>query len=248
MPDSIKKLKGHRKIVALTAYDYPMAFFVSEAEVDVILVGDSLGMVVLGYENTHFVTLEDMIRHTQAVMRGHNNGLVVCDMPKGSYGTPDVAILSARQLMEETGVKAIKIEGAPEIARVLVDAGIEVMGHTGLKPQEAEKMGIRGKTEEEAKVILQEARALEAAGCFAVVLECVPTDLAKKITEELEIPTIGIGAGPDCDGQILVTYDLLGLTPGGGPKFAKKYANLGEDIKSAVRHFKEEVEQGVFPE
>ncbi len=247
MPQSIRALKGHRKIVVLTAYDYPMAQILSKADIDVILVGDSLGMVVLGYQNTHFVTMNDMIRHTQAVMRGHTKGLVVTDMPKGSYETPELAIKNAERMMEETGVRAIKIEGCPEICRALGEAGFAVMGHAGLKPQEADKMKVKGKVEEEANKIFEEAIALEEAGCFAVVLECIPTGLAKKITDKLTIPTVGIGAGPHCDGQVLVTNDLLGLYGDFTPKFVKKYADLSVVISEAVIKFKSEVESGIFP-
>tara|TARA_B100000315_G_C14402058_1_gene506935 strand:- start:146 stop:895 length:750 start_codon:yes stop_codon:yes gene_type:complete len=247
MPESVRQLKGRRKIVALTAYDYPMAQILSEVGIDVILVGDSLGMVVLGYENTHFVTMNDMIRHTQAVMRGHTEGLVVADMPKGSFETKELAIKNVERMVEETGVRAIKIEGRPEICRALVEAGFAVMGHTGLKPQEAEKMGMRGKNEEEANNIFEEAKALEEAGCFSVVLECVPADLAKKITDTLAIPTIGIGAGSDCDGQVLVTHDLLGLFQDFCPKFAKRYVDLRSVMKEAILSFKDEVERGIFP-
>ncbi len=247
MPQSVCELKGHRKIVVLTAYDYPMAQILSEVGIDVILVGDSLGMVVLGYENTHFVTMNDMIRHTQAVMRGNTGAFVVADMPKGSYETNELAIKNVERMIEETGVRAIKIEGCPEICQALVEAGFSVMGHTGLKPQEAGKMKVKGRTTAEEEMILDEVRALEEAGCFAVVLECIPTDLAKKITDMLRIPTIGIGAGPNCDGQVLVTSDLLGLYGDFTPKFVKKYVNLQEVIGEAVTRFKFEVENGIFP-
>ncbi|MDP2624713.1 MAG: 3-methyl-2-oxobutanoate hydroxymethyltransferase [Candidatus Peregrinibacteria bacterium] len=247
MSEVIRQLKGHRKIVALTAYDYPMAQFLSEAGVDILLVGDSLGMVVLGYTSTHFVTMEDMIRHTQAVMRGHKSGLVVADMPIGSCDTPELAIENCKRMVEETGVSAVKIEGNPEVCRIVVEAGIEVMGHTGLKPQLAEKMRIQGKTSVEAEAILEEAMALENSGCFSVVLECVPSDLGRRITEKLSIPTIGIGAGAECDGQILVTHDMLGLFTDFKPKFVKCYANLGEDIVKAISDFKEDVDRGIFP-
>ncbi len=247
MPDSIRQLKGHRKIVALTAYDTPMAQILGEAGIDVLLVGDSLGMVVLGYESTHFVTMEDMIRHTQAVMRGHTGGLVVADLPKGSCDTEVSAVENANRMVEETGVRAVKIEGRPEMCRAVVNSGIAVMGHTGLKPQDEEKMGMRGKTDEQAEAIFEEAKALEAAGCFAVILECVPADLAKRITDALKVPTIGIGAGSECDGQILVTHDILGLFKDFTPKFVKQYADLRSVIQEAVSTFKDEVERGIFP-
>lgn len=247
MVSTIRFLKGQRKISVLTVYDYPMAQILSGAGVDILLVGDSLGMVVYGDSTTHFVTLDEMIRHTLAVMRGHSSGLVVADLPKSSYNDPEQALLSARRLMNETGVRAFKIEGRPDICHVLVTEGFEVMGHTGLKPQEAQKMKVVGRTEREAAEILDEALALEKAGCFAVVLECVPTDLAKIITEKLMVPTIGIGAGPYCDGQVLVTPDLLGLFADFKPKFVKKYADLREVIKKAAMDFKSEVESGIFP-
>ena len=175
MPDSLRRLKSQRKIVALTAYDYSMARILSDAGVDLLLVGDSLGMVVLGYPSTHFVTMEDMIRHTQAVVRGHSSGLVVADMPIGSCDTVELALENCHRMVKETGVKAVKIEGMSEICAAVVASGIAVMGHTGLKPQTAERMAVHGKTEPEAEAIFEEALALERAGCFSVVLECVPT-------------------------------------------------------------------------
>jgi 3-methyl-2-oxobutanoate hydroxymethyltransferase len=239
--------KGDLKLTMITAYDYPTAQILSKAEIDILLVGDSLGMVVYGDTTTHFVTLAEMIRHTRAVMRGHTAGLVVADLPKGSYETVEIALKSATQLSEETGVKAIKIEGCPEICAALVKAGFEVMGHTGLKPQEATKMKVKGRTEVEAKEVLEEARALQEAGCFAVVLECVPAELAARITEQLAVPTIGIGAGPDCDGQVLVISDLMGFYSDFQPKFVKQYANMAEIMQKAAKQFKSEVESGIFP-
>lgn len=257
MTEQIRALKGKRKITALTAYDYPTAQILSEAGVDVLLVGDSLGMVVLGYPNTHFVTMEDMIRHTQAVIRGvakamHSGlvgraPLVVADMPIASCDTAEFALQNCRRMVQETGVRAVKIEGMPDICAEVVQSGIAVMGHTGLKPQTAERMRVQGKSEPEAEVIFQEALALEKAGCFAVVLECVPTDLGKRITEALTVPTIGIGAGPDCDGQILVLHDVLGLFTDFRPKFVKRYGHVREEIQKAVRLYVEEVQQGDFP-
>jgi 3-methyl-2-oxobutanoate hydroxymethyltransferase len=247
MPHDFRRLKSQSKIVALTAYDYSMARLLSDAGVDLLLVGDSLGMVVLGYPSTHFVTMEDMIRHTQAVVRGHSRGLVVADMPIGSCDTVELALKNCRRMVEETGVKAVKIEGMPEICAAVVASGIAVMGHTGLKPQTAERMAVQGKSEPEAEAIVEEALALERAGCFSVVLECVPTLLGKRITESLSVPTIGIGAGPHCDGQILVSHDLLGLYQDFHPKFVKQYADLGAIISGAVAQYKKEVEGGVFP-
>ncbi|HCW32467.1 MAG: 3-methyl-2-oxobutanoate hydroxymethyltransferase, 3-methyl-2-oxobutanoate hydroxymethyltransferase [Candidatus Peregrinibacteria bacterium GW2011_GWF2_39_17] len=251
MVDILRFLKGQRKIVALTAYDYSMAQILPDCGVDVLLVGDSLGMVVLGYNSTHFVTIEDMIRHTQAVMRGEakasGSSLVVADMPIGTCDTPKSALKHCRRMVAETEVKAVKIEGNAEVCKVVIDSGIAVMGHTGLKPQTAQKMGICGKQTKEAQAIFDEAIALEKAGCFALVLECVPSSLAKRITEKLSIPTIGIGAGPDCDGQILVTHDILGLFTDFQPKFVKQYGNVRQSIEKAVRGFVGEVKSGVFP-
>ncbi|MBT7483936.1 3-methyl-2-oxobutanoate hydroxymethyltransferase, partial [Candidatus Peregrinibacteria bacterium] len=227
MPRSLRECKNQRKITVITAYDYPTAQVLSKAGVDVLLVGDSLGMVVYGDTTTHFVTLEEMIRHTMAVMRGHTSGLVVADLPKSSYDTVEMAMESARKLTAETGVKVLKIEGCPEICEALVEAGFEVMGHTGLKPQETSKMKVKGRSQSEAEEVLKEAQALEAAGCLAVVLECIPSELAQKVTEKLKVPTIGIGAGPHCDGQVLVVSDLMGLYSDFQPKFVKRYAEMG---------------------
>jgi 3-methyl-2-oxobutanoate hydroxymethyltransferase len=244
----LRELKGHRKITALTAYDYPMAQILSKAGVDILLVGDSLGMVVLGYTSTHFVTMEDMIRHTQAVMRGHSGlSLVVADMPIGSCDSIELALKNCRRMVDETGVRAVKIEGVPDICRAVVDSGIEVMGHTGLKPQTAERMKVKGKSKVEFDLIIQEAKDLQEAGCFSIVLEAVPSALGKEVTSVLSVPTIGIGAGPDCDGQILVVHDLIGMFTDFKPKFVKRYGDVGKMIGQSVAAFKEEVEQGIFP-
>jgi 3-methyl-2-oxobutanoate hydroxymethyltransferase len=249
-----KKRKGE-KITVLTAYDFLTARIVDEAGVDGILVGDSLGMVVLGYSSTIPVTMEEMIHHTKAVVRGRRRALVIFDMPFLSYqtGTRD-AVLNAGRALKETGCDAVKIEGGVEVAetiRTLVNAGIPVVGHIGLQPQSVNVYGgykLRGKTEEERKKLLEDARAVEEAGAFAVVLEKVPSELAREITESLSIPTIGIGAGRYCDGQVLVFHDLVGLFEEFKPKFVKRYAELGREAKSAVRKFIEEVKEGKFPD
>lgn len=247
MPNTIKNLKNQRKIIALTAYSYPSAQVLLEAEVDLVLVGDSLGMVILGYENTHSVTLEDIIRHGQAVMRGNQKSLGVMDMPINTCENPEEAVKNARRVVEETGARAVKIEGYPASVKAVVDSGIAVMGHVGLKPQQVEKCKLTGKTPEEAKVVLNEARAIEQAGAFSIVLECVPSELGKQITEELAIPTIGIGAGPDCDGQILVFHDMVGIYDDFKPKFVRRYANLKQEMVKATKAFVEDVQKGNFP-
>jgi len=243
-----------QKIICLTAYDYPTARLLDEAGVDVILVGDSLGMVVLGYDSTLPVTLEEMLHHTRAVRRGTRRALVVADMPYGSYHTDTAESLrNAVRFVKEAGAEAVKMEGGErrlELIARLTEAEIPVMAHIGLTPQSVNALGgyrVQGKTADAAEQLLRDARAVEAAGAFAVVLEAVPRELAAQITRELRIPTIGIGAGPDCDGQILVVHDLLGLTFQQTPKFARQYANIGEVISSAVREYCEDVRSGDFP-
>jgi 3-methyl-2-oxobutanoate hydroxymethyltransferase len=243
-----------KKIVCLTAYDYPTARLLDEAGVDVILVGDSLAMVVLGYDSTLPVTLEEMLHHARAVRRGTKHALVVADMPFGSYHADTAESLrNAVRFVKEAGVEAVKVEGGErrlELIARLTEAEIPVMGHIGLTPQSVNALGgyrVQGKTTDSAEQLLRDARAVEAAGAFAVVLEAVPRELAAQITRELRIPTIGIGAGPDCDGQILVVHDMLGLTFDQTPKFARKYANVGEAISSAVRGYCEDVRSGTFP-
>jgi 3-methyl-2-oxobutanoate hydroxymethyltransferase len=224
-----------------------MARVLSGADVDFLLVGDSLGMVVYGDSTTHFVTLEEMIRHTQAVVRGHARGLVVADMPLGTYETPEDALRNVHRLITETDVKAVKLEGSVAMCKSLVEAGIQVMGHTGLKPQQAERWKVQGQTPQSAEQIFDEAVALEAAGCFAVILECIPSTLAQRITKALSIPTIGIGAGSHCDGQILVTADLLGLFPDFHAKFVRRYVDLPGTIQKAIGAFVTDVQSGNFP-
>ncbi len=243
-----------QKITCLTAYDYPTARLLDEAGVDVLLVGDSLGMVVLGHDSTLPVTLDDMLHHTAAVRRGTKRALVVADMPFGSYHTDTAeALRNAVRFVKEAGAEAVKIEGGErrlEIIVRLTEAEIPVMAHIGLTPQSVNALGgyrVQGKTADAAEQLLRDARAVEAAGAFAVVLEAVPRELATQITRELRIPTIGIGAGPDCDGQILVIHDMLGLSFSPTAKFTRQYANVGEIITSAVREYCADVKQGNFP-
>ncbi len=243
-----------QKITCLTAYDYPTARLLDEAGVDILLVGDSLGMVVLGEETTLPVTLDEMLHHVKAVRRGTRRALLVADMPFGTFHvSTDDTVRHAVRIVKEGGVDAVKIEGGEKrmemIAR-LVDSEIPVIGHVGLTPQSVLELGgfrVQGKTAESAERLLRDARAVEAAGAFSVVLESVPRELAARITRELRIPTIGIGAGPDCDGQVLVFHDLVGLALGGSPKFARQYVNIGEQISRAARAFCDDVHSGNFP-
>ena len=242
------------KVTMLTAYDYSTAKLMDESGIDSILVGDSLGNVILGYEDTISVTMEDMIHHGAAVSRGVKNALVVIDMPFMSYQTSTYdALVNAGRLMKEGRAGAVKLEGGKAVCpqiQAITHAGIPVMAHLGLTPQSIHAFGghrVQGKTEEAAKKLLEDARAIEEAGAFAVVLECVPSKLAALITKELTIPTIGIGAGNCCDGQVLVYQDLLGMFSDFTPKFVKKYANVGEIMKEAFKEYKREVSSGVFP-
>ena len=242
------------KITMLTAYDYSTAKLMDEAGINSILVGDSLGNVMLGYEDTISVTMEDMICYGAAVARGAKNALVVIDMPFMSYQTSVYdALVNAGRLMKEGRAGAVKLEGGKSVCpqiKAITQAGIPVMAHLGLTPQSIHAFGghkVQGKTEEAAKRLLEDAKAVEEAGAFAVVLECVPSKLAAVITEELSIPTIGIGAGNGCDGQVLVYQDLLGMFSDFTPKFVKKYANVGEIMKEAFREYKKEVGNGTFP-
>ena len=242
----IKSMKGQEAIVVLTCYDYSTAKLLEEAGIDIVLVGDSLGNVILGYESTREVTMEDMVRHTGAVRRGAVSTFIVTDMPYKSDETSEKALKNAN-LLTEAGADAVKVEGKPEICKFLVQNGIAVMGHVGLLPQTAENYKVKGKDIEEAKEIVKQALELNNAGCFAIVLESIPLDLAKRITEAVKVPTIGIGAGPYCDGQVLVINDMLGLFQDFKPKFVKKYANLADEIKKAVKQYKKEVKSGHFP-
>jgi len=251
--DFLEKKRKGEKIVILTAYDYLTAKIVERGGVDAILVGDSLAMVALGYRTTLQVTLEEMIHHTKAVVRARERAMVIFDMPFLSYQTGKRdAILNAGRALKETGCEAVKVEGGKEqaeVIRALVDAGIPVMGHVGLQPQKVNLYGgytLRGEGEEREK-LLEDAKAVEEAGAFAVVLEKIPAKLAKEITESLSIPTIGIGAGPFCDGQVLVFQDLVGLFTEFKPKFVKRYAQLGDEAVRAVEAFVREVKEGKFP-
>ncbi len=249
-----KKLKG-QKIVMLTAYDYASAEAVEEAGADIVLVGDSLANVVLGLASTKEVTVDQMIHHAQAVRRGARRSFVVGDMPYSAYQEdPSLAVANARRFVDEAGCDAVKVEwfgDCLKVCREILDAGIPVMGHVGLTPQTAEQLGgfkVQGKTVDSARNIIDQARALEEAGAFSVVLECIPDRIARIISQRLSIPTIGIGAGPFCDGQVLVLNDLLGLFSGHQPKFVKRYAQLQKEMQEGVRNFCAEVRSGAFPD
>jgi 3-methyl-2-oxobutanoate hydroxymethyltransferase len=250
------ELKGQgQPIVAMTAYDVLFARLLASAEVDLILVGDSLGQVVLGYDSTIPVTLEEMIHHARAVKRGAPDTLVVLDMPFMSYQTSvEDALRNSGRALKEAGVEAVKLEGGHErtcdAIRALVAAGIPVMGHIGLTPQSVHALGgyrVQGRGDVEADRIRREAKALEDAGVFSMVLELVPAPLAREISKSLTVPTVGIGAGVGCDGQVLVLYDALGLNPGFGPRFLKKFANLHEVALEGVRAYAREVREGTYP-
>jgi 3-methyl-2-oxobutanoate hydroxymethyltransferase len=238
----IKSMKGKEAITVLTCYGYSMAKLLEEMGIDIVLVGDSLGNVVLGYESTKEVTMSDMIRHTGAVRRGAVTSFIVADMPYKSDDTNDLALKNANLLID-SGADAVKVEGKPEICKFLVQNGIAVMGHLGHLPQTAEKAVVH----RDFKEILMQAEMLQSAGCFAIVFEMVESDVAKKVTDFLSIPTIGIGAGPYCDGQVLVLNDILGMFEDFKPKFVKRYANLNNDIRKAVKQYKKEVKSGEFP-
>lgn len=252
---SIMQMKnsGH-KISMLTAYDYTTARLLDEAGVNTILVGDSLGNVILGYEDTISVTVEDMIHHSAAVARGAKNALVVTDLPFMSYQTSVYdAVVNAGRLMKEGRAGAVKLEGGKEVCpqiKAIVSAGIPVVAHLGLTPQSINTFGgfkVQGKTEAAAKKLIEDAKAVEEAGAFLLVLECVPAKLAKLVTESINIPTIGIGAGVGCDGQVLVIYDMLGMFSDFKPKFVKHFANAGDVIREAVKTYIAEIDDGTFP-
>ncbi|WP_432408237.1 3-methyl-2-oxobutanoate hydroxymethyltransferase [Wukongibacter sp. M2B1] len=247
------KEKGE-KISMLTAYDYSTAKLLDEAEIDSLLVGDSLGMVMLGYENTLKVTVDDMIHHCKAVSRGAKRAMVIGDMPFLSYHVSvEDTIRNAGRIIQEGGVHAVKLEGGREVIdkiRAIVKAQIPVIGHLGLTPQSINIFGgfkVQGKSEEQARKIIEDALLLQEAGVFAIVLECVPEGLAKIISKRLDIPTIGIGAGKYCDGQVLVAQDMLGMYTDFVPKFVKQYSNLCDAIKESTRSYIEEMRRGVFP-
>ena len=245
LAQNIKSMKSKQKIVMLTAYDFPTAKLM-DGIVDIILVGDSLGMVILGYENTTKVTMDDMLRATGAVARGAKNTLIVGDMPFGTYENEEDALKNAR-LFVEAGAHAVKVEKKPDIAGFLVKNGIEVMGHIGLTPQTITTFKVQGKDAESAKNIVEEAKQLDKAGCFSLVLECIPLLLAKTITEFVSMPTIGIGAGIHCDGQVLVTNDILGLYGDFKPKFLKRYAEIGNEMRKVFEEFAKDVREEKFP-
>ena len=248
----LKRKKGAR-LAMLTAYDYPSAKLVAEAGVDLILAGDSLGMVVLGYDSTIPVTMEDMLHHTRAARRGAPEAFLIADLPFLSYGTVEQALANSARLMKEAGADSVKLEGGAEavpIVEALVRAGVPVLGHVGLTPQTASSLGgykLQGKDEANARRILDGAVALEQAGVWGVVLELVPAQLARLVTARISVPTIGIGAGADCDGQVLVFHDLVGLFSGFTPTFVKRYAEAGNTIRDAVARYAEEVRSGAFP-
>ncbi len=251
-----RKKEAGEPIVALTAYDYPVAKIVDAAGVDLILVGDSLGMVVLGYPTTIPVTMDEMIHHTRAVTRAVKRAMVVGDMPYGSFHlSEEQSVANALRFIKDAGVGAVKIEGAStrrlRLIEAMVEAEIPVMGHVGLTPQSIRHLGrfkVAGKTEAEAELILQSAKQLEQVGVFAVILECIPMELAREVTSRLTVPTIGIGAGPHCDGQILVFHDLVGFNNGYLPKFVKKYADLQTVLSEAVGVYADDVRTRRFPE
>lgn len=252
IPDFARMKQAGEPITMLTAYDYPSARWVEQAGIDTILVGDSLGMVVLGYDSTVPVTMEEMLHHTRAVRRGAPESFVIGDMPYLSYATPEQALPNAARFMKEAGADAVKLEGGEsyaETVRLLVQAGIPVVGHIGLTPQTAGQLGgfkVQGRDLDSARQLLRDAQALQAAGAFAIVLEAVPRQVGAQITEELKIPIIGIGAGA-CDGQVLVFHDILGLYDRFKPKFVKQYADLAPVAIDGIKQFQHEVKTGEFP-
>jgi 3-methyl-2-oxobutanoate hydroxymethyltransferase len=251
----LAKKQSHQKISMLTCYDYPTAKLMNEAGIDILLVGDSLAMVVLGYETTLPVTIEEMMHHVKAVKRGNKLSLLVADMPYLSYQIkPAEAVRNAGRFLKEGGAEAVKIEGGREMlktVKAMLDADIPVMGHIGLTPQAVHKMGgykVQGREKAQAERLKEDALLLQEAGIFSLVLESVPWQLAKEITASLNIPTISCGAGKYCDGQVLVTHDMLGLFSDFTPKFVKKYADVGKIMLQAFRQYKREVESGKFPD
>ncbi|HXW56075.1 MAG TPA: 3-methyl-2-oxobutanoate hydroxymethyltransferase [Candidatus Cybelea sp.] len=251
---SAAETRTENRITCLTVTDYPVARLLDEAGIDILLVGDSLGMVALGYENTLPVTLDEMLVYVRAARRGTRHALLVADMPYGSYHVSiEESVRNAIRLVKEGGAEAVKIEGGErriELIARLVDAEIPVMGHVGLTPQSVNSLGgfrVQGRAPDSARQVERDARAVEAAGAFAVVLESVPRELAARITEKLSVPTIGIGAGPDCDGQVLVFHDFAGLTMEHAPRFARRYANLATEISRAASQYLGDVRAGRFP-
>lgn len=253
IPDIINS-KGDRKLTMLTAYDYPTALLVDRAGIDMILVGDSVAMVVLGHKDTLSVGMDEMIHHTKAVTRAVKRSIVIGDMPFMSYqASVEQAIINAGRFLKQGGAQAVKLEGGAQVLpqiKGIIGAGIPVQGHLGLTPQSAAQLGgfkVQGKTADAAKRLLDDALALADAGCFSIVLEAIPAEIAEIITEKCPVPTIGIGAGINCDGQVLVFHDLVGLFDRFTPKFVKQYINISKEIEGAIRTFKQEVEDGKFP-
>jgi 3-methyl-2-oxobutanoate hydroxymethyltransferase len=252
---AIRAMKSKSRIGMLTAYDYPTARVADAAGADILLVGDSLGMVILGYTDTLSVTVDDMLHHTRAVVRGAKCSLIIADMPYLSYHVSiEESVRNAGRFIQ-AGAHAVKVEGAKEsrirTIEAILDAEIPVMGHIGLTPQSVNALGgfkLQGKNADDARRLLDEAVALERAGCFAIVLECVPSELAAMITEQITIPTIGIGAGPSCDGQVLVFHDVLGMYDGHTPKFVRQYAHIAQDMQSALAAYLADVRSGAFPD
>ena len=252
--DIMEMKGGQRKISMLTAYDAPMAALLDQSGIDILLVGDSLGMVILGLDSTVPVTMEQMLHHAAAVRRGAQNALVIGDMPFGSYQVaPGETVKNGVRFLKEAGCDGVKLEGGESVCdevRALVRAGVPVMGHLGLTPQTAGRLGgfkVQGKSLEAGRTMLADARALEDAGAFSLVLECVPGPLAEVVTRGISIPTFGIGAGPHCDGQVLVTNDMLGLFEKFTPGFVKKYLDLAPQMKEAITAFQDEISSGAFP-
>jgi 3-methyl-2-oxobutanoate hydroxymethyltransferase len=250
----LDKKRNNEKVTMLTCYDYVTAKLISSQDIDMLLVGDSLGNVKLGYENTLPVTVDDMIYHTKSVKRGNTEAMLITDMPFMSYeSNVEEAVKNAGRIVKEGGAEAVKIEGGIEIiaqVKAIVDAKIPVVGHLGLTPQAINKFGgfkVQGRDQKSQDKLIADAKALEQSGAFAIVLEAIPQQLAKEVTEVLNIPTIGIGAGRYCDGQVLVIDDMIGMSTDFTPKFVKKYANIGETIKAAVRNYIDEVKEGKFP-
>lgn len=248
---AVRSRKGKEKLTMLTAYDYVFANIMDNAGIDMILVGDSVGSVLLGYPNTIPVTIEEMIHHTKPVVKGAKKALVVIDMPFMSYQeSTEQAKRNAGRMIKESGAEAVKLEGGKrmkDVIKSITDIDIPVMGHIGLTPQSVHTMG-GYKVQKEEERLMEDAKAVEDAGAFAIVLECVPRDISKKITEAISIPTIGIGAGPDCDGQVLVIHDLLGLLGDFRPKFVKTYLNMRSEIDVAIKDYIKEVREGKFPD
>lgn len=246
--------KGKRKLTEMTAYDYPTALWVDQSGIDMILVGDSLAMVVLGHEDTLSITMDEMLHHTRAVTRTAQHALVIGDLPFLSYQVSvEQAVQNAGRFIKEARANAVKLEGGRRVVpqiKAIVEAQIPVQGHLGLTPQSSAAFGgfkVQSKTAEAAKELIEDAQALAEAGCFSLVLEGIPAPIAAMVTEAVSIPTIGIGAGPDCDGQVLVVHDVLGLFERFTPKFVKQYARLAAPVRAALASFREEVEKGVFP-